>query len=262
MSVQVRKMDIIYLDESGDAIFTQNKGTRYFALSALIVPEESWNEVFKIIKSFRQWIKKDYDIPLYKELHARDFLNGRGRPSKKRTIYKNDRVEIIRKFFIGFAKYTEDLGVYSINICIPNKPGVNNYDEAVDRMLNRIQRTLKEKDRNGILVFDEGKENLVKKMTRKKRVFNPVPSQYGGWEDGSFTKNITIDRIIADPFFRSSADDYFIQVVDFIAYTLLKKFEPPTEHVAKYQINELFDLLEPILYKKASKYHELGIVTN
>jgi hypothetical protein len=254
-------MDFVYLDESGDVIYTEKKGTRNFVLSALIIPEETWNDVFKVIKAFRSWLRKDFDVPMYKELHARDFLNGRGRPSKTKTINKYERIKITHRFFEVFSRFVKERGVYSINVCVPNQPGVNNYDIAVDRMLNRIQRTLKKKNRQAILIFDEGKEQLVRRLSRKMRVYNPIPSQYGTWENGNRTKNITTDRILADPFFRNSADDYFIQVVDFIAFSVLKHFEPPTEHVSKYEINKLFKLLEPILYKEATKYHPLGVVT-
>lgn len=255
-------MDFVYLDESGDVTYTEKKGTRNFALSAFVVPEESWNDVFRVIKAFRSWLRKDYGVPLYKELHARDFLNGRGRPSKTRIITKYERTEITRKLFKGMATYLPKCGVYVINVCVPNKEGINNYDIAVERMLNRIQRTLREKNRQAILIFDEGKEPLVRRLSRKMRVYNPVPSKFGAWEDGSFTKNIVTDRILADPFFRNSAHDYFIQIVDFIAFALLKSFEPTTNHVDKYKINELFVLLNPILYKKASEYHPLGVVTH
>lgn len=254
-------MDLVYLDESGDVIYTESKGTRHFALSAFIVPEESWNETFNVLKKFRKYLLENYNIPLYKELHARDFLNGRGRPSKDQIIRKFDRVEITRMFFQRLAHHLSELNIYVINVCVPNKSGVNSYDTAVDRILNRIQRTLKMKKRQAVLIFDEGKEQLVKRLYRKMRVYNPVPSQFGAWEDGSASKSILTDRIIADPFFRSSKDDYFIQTVDFIAFTLLKSFEPPTPHVEKYQINKLFTILEPILFKQASKYNKLGIVT-
>lgn len=253
-------MDLVYLDESGDVIYTESKGTKNFVLSAFIVPEESWNEVFNVIKKFRKYLKENYDIPLYKELHARDFINGRGRPSRKRVITKFERIEITKVFFKGLAAYLSELNVYTINVCVPNKIDINNYDIAVDRMLNRIQRTLKERNRQAILIFDEGKEQLVKRLYRKMRVFNPIPSQFGTWDDGAATKSILTDRIIADPFFRNSSDDYFIQVVDFIAFSVLKHFEVPTAHVEKYKINELLPILEPILYKEASKYHPMGVV--
>lgn len=255
-------MDLVYLDESGDVIYTESKGTRRFVLSAFVVPEETWKDVFEVVKKFRLYLKSEYGIPMYKELHARDFINGRGRPSKKKVISKFERVNITRNFLKGLAKYLPQLGVYVINVCVENKPGLNSYDTAVDRMLNRIERTLKQKNRRGLLIFDEGKEQLVVRISRKMQVFNPIPSRYGVWlDDGKTTKNITTNHIVGDPFFRNSQDDYFIQTIDFIAFLLLKYMEPPTEHVEKYKIMDLFPILEPILYKPASKYHPLGIVT-
>lgn len=254
-------MDFVYLDESGDVSYSESKGTRRFALSALIIPEESWNDVFTLFKRFRKYLSKKYGIPMYKEIHARDFLNGRGRPSKDRIINKHERVEIVKFFLTNFPRLVQEKGVYCINVCIENKPGLNSYDIAVDRMLNRIQRTLAKKNRQAILIFDEGKEHLIRRVTRKMRVFNPVPSMYGDWGNGKYTKNIMTDRVLGDPFFRNSEDDYFIQIVDLIVFCLLKKYEPPTPHVEKYEIHHLFKLLEPILYKRATKYNELGIVT-
>lgn len=253
-------VDLIYLDESGDISWSASKGTRNFALSAIAVPEESWNEIFDKLKSYRKWLRDRYDIPMSKEIHARDFLNGRGRPSRSQIITKHVRVQIISTFVKNFSNFACRHGVYAINVCMPNRPGQNGYDLGVDRMLNRIERTLKARDRRGVLIFDEGKEHLIRRISRKMRVFNPVPSQYGSWGP-SATKNITTDRLIGDPFFRNSGDDYFIQASDLLVYCVLKHFEPPTPHVAQYKINDIFTQYGPILYKGASKYHNLGVVT-
>ena len=93
------------------------------------------------------------------------------------------------------------------------------------------------------------------------RVHNPIPSMYGSWETGEKTKNIKTERILADPFFKESNNDFLIQVVDFIAFSLLKHYEPTTPHVEKYQLNKMFPLLEPILLKKANRRNSLGVVT-
>lgn len=153
-----------------------------------------------------------------------------------------------------------DIGVYTINCCLENGPGRDNLEVAVDRMMNRLNRTLEYHDTNGILVFDVGHEQLVKKVARRMHVFNPVPSMFGDWGDGSYTKNIPALRLLGDPFFKSSEEDYFLQAVDCVAFALLKQEEPPTSHVVKYGIQASFALLPEIWWTSASGKDPQGVV--
>jgi len=64
-------MYIVYIDESGDEELE--------VLSALAIPEESWNEAFQMIRDFRRRLKQTEGIFVYAELHAWKFVSGRGR---------------------------------------------------------------------------------------------------------------------------------------------------------------------------------------
>lgn len=112
-----------------------------------------------------------------------------------------------------------------------------------------------------VIFADEGREYEITKALRKMHVFNPIPSQLGGWASGSYTKNITTDRIIEDPVFKRSDRSYFIQLADCVAYALLKREVPPTPVIARYKIDEMFeDILSGVCYKAASPRDPLGIV--
>lgn len=59
------------------------------------------------------------------------------------------------------------------------------------------------------------------------RVFNHIPSNQGVWgSTSSITKNIPTRNIIEDPIFKKSHMSYFIQLVDFCAYALLRMEYP------------------------------------
>ena len=111
-----------------------------------------------------------------------------------------------------------------------------------------------------ILVCDEGKEAAYTRLRRRMGVYNPIPSRFGTWADtGEATRNIPIDRIIEDPFFKKSSQSYFIQMVDFCAYALLRR-ERPLPSKSKYGLHEAFDLLSGILVREASRKDPEGIV--
>ena len=103
-----------------------------------------------------------------------------------------------------------------------------NKDEfiAFDKLINRLNRTAKRFNKNALIICDEGQQIEFTRRIRRMRVHNPIPSSYGVWEDGKSTKNITIDNIIEDPFFKNSEQSYFIQMVDFCAYALLRMERP------------------------------------
>jgi hypothetical protein len=63
-------------------------------------------------------------------------------------------------------------------------------------------------------------------MLRKMRRVNYIPSRFGSWYSGDFTKNMPVDRIIEDITYRNSARSLFIQAADFCAYALLRSERP------------------------------------
>ena len=141
------------------------------------------------------------------------------------------------------------------NVCV-----ANHQDWAFERLINRINRTMQAWGSHALLICDEGKEADYTRLVRKMCVHNPIPSRFGVWQDtGNSTRNIPIDRIIEDPFFKKSDKSYFIQLVDFCAYALLRK-EKPIPSKSKYGLHEAFQQLEPICVKEACPRDQFGII--
>jgi len=235
-------MHLIYIDDSHEGNFN--------IFSAIAIPDDQWSDVFKAIRGWRQKIKDSDDIYVYKELHAWKFVSGRGRIAP--SIVTKWRRSQLFKEALRFLSKQQHIRIF--NSCSSNPV------YAFERLLNRINRTMKTWASRAIIICDEGKEDEYIRLVRKMSVHNPIPSQFGAWLDtGKATKNIPIDRIIEDPFFRSSSKSYFIQMADFCAYALLRR-EKRLAAKDKYLLHEAFDVLKPVCVKAASPKDPFGII--
>lgn len=237
-------MHLIYIDDSRDE--------QLCVFSALAIPVDQWRAALQQIREFRRRLRREHGIYVYKELHAWKFVSGRGRPSD-RTVTKSQRCSIFREVLDLTAELP---GVRLFNACFPAKQDTR----AFERLVNRINRTLQAWGSYGLLISDEGKEPVYRRLVRRMAVFNPIPSRFGVWRDtGEVTRNIPIDRIVEDLVFKRSDQSYFIQFADFVAYSLLRR-ERPTDYVTRYGLHTAFGTLDRILVKEASRHDPEGII--
>jgi hypothetical protein len=236
-------MYLIYLDDSRDE--------KYCVFSALAIPDHAWQLTFRTIRDYRRSINTSDGIYIYKEFHAWEFVSGRGHIARG-IITKYRRCEIFKE---TLALVGQLPAVRLFNTFGP----ANQEETAFERLLNRINRTMLAADSNAILICDEGKESAYTRKRRKMGVYNPIPSRVGVWQGGTATKNIPIENIIEDPFFKDSQQSYLIQMADFCAYALLRR-EAPVPSKSKYGIHEAFNQLDSILVKEASARDPEGII--
>lgn len=237
-------MHLIYIDDSRDE--------RLCVFSALAIPADQWQDAFKSVKDFRRSLRKSDGIYVHVELHAWKFVSGRGKISD-RVVTKGRRCQI----FKDALRHVSTLpGARLFNAVFPASQELR----AFERLLNRINRTMLSWDSHAILICDEGKEKIYTRLARRMHVYNPIPSQFGRWPDtGTPVRNIPIERILEDPFFKRSEQSYFIQLVDFCAYALLRR-ENPILSKTRYGLDKAFGLLSPILVLEASQYDPEGII--
>jgi len=237
-------MHLIYIDDSRDE--------QLCVFSALALPIDQWHEAFRLVREFRRELRRAYGIYVYKELHAWKFVSGRGRPSD-RVVTKGQRAAIFRQALEVMAGLP---GARLFNAVFPRKQD----KKAFEWTLNRINRALKAWGSYAILVCDKGKEIAYTRLVRRMYIYNPIPSQYGMWPDtGQSWKNIPLDRIVEDPFFKDSAQSYFVQLVDFSAYALLRR-ERPIPSKTRYGLDTAFNILRPILVREARRSDPEGII--
>jgi hypothetical protein len=238
-------MWLVYLDES-------KEDNKFYVYSALVVESDSWNDTFNAIKAFRQDLRKRHGIFMRQELHAWKFASGKGQIATK-PIAKAARARIFEEVMQFIANPKLFKIISSVN---------TEEFYAFDRLINRINRTAEAHKTNAILICDEGQEAQFTRRLRKMRVHNPIPSNQGTWGNlGTTTKNITTDRIIEDPFFKDSSASYFIQLVDFCAYALLRS-ERPLQSRTALGYDKMYDLLKPITLSvnNSKDPRQLGII--
>ncbi|MGK4007895.1 DUF3800 domain-containing protein [Sorangium sp. So ce1036] len=275
---------MFYVDESFDE--------RKFCLTAMWIKHREWRACFDAIREYRIELKNTYGIRVRKELHARELVAGRGDLGSGNVLTKWQRSRI----FLGVLRLLSKMPVRLMNVCMDvERHGATTHMVAWDRLVNRIERTMKAIDDEeavnrkqiamvaetrlpkdvlsemkarldafacrALIISDEGHEKDITGALRRMHVYNPIPSKFGAWETGDRLKSITTDRIIEDPIFRRSATSPLLQLVDCASYALLKRETEPTKHIKKYNIHKMFDAaLPPLCFRKASSNDPLGIV--
>ncbi len=236
-------MHLVYIDDSKDG--------KAICFSALIIPAERWLEGFNQLLAMRRTMKERGGIYIKQELHATDWVGGRGNVSN-RTIVRVERVQI----FNWVLRHIVNLP----DIQILNAFGSRSKeDELFKRLIQRVENNVSKINSHAIILSDEGKNYDA--LLRKMRRFNYIPSAKGAWADGSTSKNIPAEHVIEDIIYRDSKRSFFIQAADFCAFSLLR-FEMPTERAVRMGFDKSLMILEPALVKAAfgSDPKKLGII--
>jgi len=222
-------MYLIYVDESYDET--------HFAYSAIFVPAFEWNRVFADIIKWRKDLFLTHRIPLDYELHATDFVGGRGEPNENRD--KDYRASIFKSAFSVIENIN---GISLINGITNNK---KSHLKLFEYILNRVNRTLIARNAYGVLVCDEGNENKLVSIVRKMKKDNDISSQINMGQ----SLNLPLERIIEDPLFKTSKSSYFIQLADLTAFGLLRS-EKGVEST-RADVKNAFNVLDKVLVKEA-----------
>lgn len=253
-------MFLMYVDESGD-IGLVNSPTRYFVLTGIVLHELRWTQYLEQLITFRKQLKADFGLRLREELHASALVNT---PGTLARIPKYDRLKILRLYADQLASMS-DLTV--INIVVDKQAktvGYDVFDWAWRTLIQRFQNTLshhnfhgpRNADDRGLVVPDATDDKKLRTLMRKMRRFNPVPSQQ---HFGGGTRNLLLTSVVEDPYIKNSADSFFIQSADLVAYLLYQKLSP-NKYMKSKSGNNYFDRLDPILCKVASSSDKQGIV--
>jgi hypothetical protein len=282
MSAGTSSTWVYYIDESYDS--------EKFCLSALGLRAATWRAAFEAVKEYRSELKESDGILLRTEIHARDFTRGRGILGPE-VVGKWGGSRI---FYESLQLVASLPDAHLINVCLDRAGRRDPQLDAWDRLLNRLNRLAEERNRqenslrrsllaevkaklapaayvdverrmvpysaNALLIADQGREQEIIRLRRKLSVVNFVPSRFGSWSGGR-SKNIPLTHFIEDALFRDSAHSYFIQLVDCVAFALLKRETIATSHVKKYNLHRAFDAhLAGICVTQASYGDPLGIV--
>jgi len=248
-------MYIAYVDESGDdghnIAITQN-----FTLSGIILADSNWKIFLEKVKAFRKGLKRDFRLTLKADLRATDLWNNSGDFRKlKLNLSYADRTRIFRRT-AEFLRSSQEIAILTVSIDKGSPqlpPTVKISETAWTMFFQRYENWLVARQELGIVVNDEGYEKMVRRLSRKMRMYNPIPSHYGGYYQAPVVK------IIEDPFSRHSQYSYFVQLADMSAY-LARLRHDHTRKQAKWGIHKLYKRIKPRYMLEASRKDNYGFV--
>jgi hypothetical protein len=227
-------MYLIYIDESYDET--------HFVYSAMFVDAFRWNSYFNhLLEWRREWFEK-HQIALDTELHATDFIAGRGQPHHNR-----DKVYRAELFYEAIGRIEKIADIKIINAITSDK---KRHLKLFEWMLTRINNTLKYNNAFGVLICDEGNENKLTSVVRTMQKENHIPDRLDMYGFNGGKRNMPLERIIEDPLFKTSKSSYFIQMSDFLAFSLLRN-EKPISGSTQPRVSCAFEQLDKTLVKVA-----------
>lgn len=230
-------MHLVYIDDSKDE--------QSCCFSAIIIPADRWLEALDHLVAFRRAIKASHGVYSTIELHATDWIGGRGNVAPS-TIRRDERARIFQSALQHITQLPD--------CSIINAHGRRREEDTLfERLCNRIQRNMQSRNSRAMIISDEGKN--FDPIVRRMRRHNPIAGRYGG------VLQRPLDRIVEDLVYRKSDRSYFIQAADFCAFSLLR-MESPTAAILRHGLENAFLLLEPVLEKRAygSDHRQLGII--
>jgi len=244
----------MYVDESGDPGALQKFSSKHYILSGIIIFSDEWLEALHKLKDLRKSFRGKYGIGVRVEIHGAELFRVhkleayRGIPKHKRLALYHHLLESLPEILPGRR---------IINICLKKedfRPEVDFQDVAWRRLIQRFDMFLIQKgEKKGMIISDWTDEKKIRKILRRMRVFNPIPSHF------QTSYQVPTTRIIEDITLRTSQDSYFIQLADVVAHALYRQ-EFPKASLKKFNADHLFRRLDPILLKKASRNDPQGIV--
>lgn len=266
LSVRASSTRFYYVDESYD--------DRFFCLSALGLKASSWKAAFEQVKRHRTELQGLLGIPIEAEIRARDLIRGRGRLSE-RLVTKWSRSKIL----FGLLKLAASLpDVHVLNVCLDRRGRRDAQLVAWRRLLNGLnslceqsalgesllQRTMMSavsdlsehehvenlveslmghaprRATRAILIADPSREADVARVTRRLSVRDMIQGELELWRD-DVMGHVPLTQSVEGVYFQRAARSHFIQLVDCIAYALLKRQTPPSRQIKKYGIDKAFD---------------------
>jgi hypothetical protein len=253
-------MFLMYVDESGDTGLV-NSPTRYFVLSGVVIHELIWREYLEVLIAFRRRMRLTFGLKLREEIHAAHFIN---RPGALVRIPRNNRLSIIRHF-ADEAANLRDINIINVVVDKAGKSaGYDVIEQAWRALVQRFSKTMSHRnfrgpanaDERGLILPDMSEVKRITQTIRRMRRFNPIPNQP---TFGPGYRNLLVENLVEDPFFKDSRHSYFLQVADLAAFLLYQRLAP-SAYSRKKGVPAYFSRLRPVLCTVASSSDPDGIV--
>lgn len=236
-------IDIYYIDESHDS--------HRFVVAAVRIPflrniDGAWHIVWdsrlKLAKQWRKDIKANLFIPTTKELHGVKLASSRGNFLHGKHNFKPKQAHSAYSDILLNMHMVPDGGI----MCATAGRGKSLYgrdrlEAAMYALFQRMRRDCIANQANAFVFFDQGHPEY-RKLYRMAQVYLPTGSALGGWPNGK-TANMALDMFVKDGNEKNSAQCYFTQCADLVAYAAFLKMKGEDGRLSQWQSTYNFDKL-------------------
>ncbi len=266
-------LHLVYVDEAGDDGYPGQ--SPFFVLSAVYFHYMHWPDIFENLLQFRRSLRAHYGLPVRTEIHARPLLRLKKPYNEPLRISRQNACNIIS----DFCTFISQQPLRIINVVVRKKalspeqpPDI--LDLALTYLAQRIENDLSptsHPENRALLITDAGREASMRRILRRRRRYNPVPSRFGG------VRHLPLKSFLEDPLSKSSSQSYFLQMADcaatvayLYAQTLFPEEAPLPKRIRKtlraqftdphQAVKAWMEALYPVLNIHASRYDDYGVV--
>jgi Protein of unknown function (DUF3800) len=214
-ALQTSRMNLIYVDESGDP-GASNSPTNVYFLSSLNIPCDQWALAQSRLTGFRLRMRDQMGLKLSAEIHAAEFLGG-----AKYFLGLEPRQRLrIALWLLREIKGMQ--GCRSRTVGISKNQGA---DIVRDSWIGLASLLTDESNDSTILIADMGETETIRRAMEDFRSQQPRQA-----------------IIVESPFHRDSRHSFFLQAVDLIAYLHRQRHHPN----GLFRANETAELFEAL----------------
>lgn len=220
-------MILAYVDETGDTGDPALRGSsNCYGLGCVLIETDAWSDTFAAVLNLRRNLRARYGIGIRKELKANYLIRGNAH-LRPLNLSPNDRHVIYRSHFRTLHQLAEPHGVRAFGVVIDKQSSAwtssqDIFDRAWITLLQRLERTSTKRQTELLIVHDEGEDKRVMQAVRKARQHLPAGLHWGP----GYVVN-PAKFFIEDAVPRSSANSYFIQMADLVAYAAWRTHQAP-----------------------------------
>lgn len=261
-------MYFMYTDESGDPGFyspytlANRRPSPHYILTGFIIPAEEWRGYLTNFIDLRRYIKSKYGFPVREELHGAELMRPRSSVAHKRIGSRRKRMALYKEVLENLYMYMPRAKIINVHLDklkprYASSATADIQDLVWDRLLQRYNTYLQKSCNGemGMIFADQTNEAKIRRLLRRMRVHNYVPSRIHAGESLS----APLVNLIEDPIMRNSESSYFIQIADLVSHALFRKLYPKKVY-NRHGADKLFDLVGHLLCREAASYDPQGIV--
>ena len=243
---------LAYYDESGDQ--GREKGSATYTLGGVLVDADDWPDLFDELLELRRSLRDQYRILLRHEVKSNYLIRGSGdlaglnlSPSERRNVWE--------QHFEFLGQRSDRVRAYGVVIQKEKMLKWRNPREVSwEYALQRLHQTTRERQ-SVMIIHDEGDNAATRQLIRKARRLNTPRSAFGTGSLG----NQPIRQIIDDAVPRNSAQSYFLQLADLVAYAAFRTVISPSANVAKVCPPDMWSSLQGARWSDANGLARAGL---